>query len=632
MSVRRLSAVVLVTLALLPGAARAWWNEEWSARKPLKIDTSAAGAAINEPIGDAPLLVRLHAGNFKFETAKEDGSDLRFVAGDDKTPLPFHVEKWDPLLGEALIWVGVPDLKPGIKTDLWLYSKNPKAVAAEDAKGTYDRSTALVYHFAEKGLPPRDVSVWANQATTIGGGADGQLIGRGLRLDGSAEATVTLPAGPSLAWAAGATATWSAWIRPVEAESRGVIFSRRDGVNALLIGVEGGKPFVQVESAEGVKREAAAAAIPAASWHHLAVTTGDSITLYLDAVPVAKLAVGLPALAGTSVIGADPRRAESPPPAAPAKAVKGAKPAPAVEAPLPGFKGELDELQIAKVERPLGFLKFALASQGTDPAKLLSAGPDEETAGMGSGYMAVILRSVTLDGWVVIGLLAVMAFVSFWVMATKAAYLSAVERANDVFSKGFHEQDGSLVELINHEQGGKSLGDPKVLASSSLHRLYLLGAAEILKRTRNGQDLSAHAVESIRAALDAGLVREGQRLNRQLVLLTIAISGGPFLGLLGTVVGVMITFAAIAAAGDVNVNAIAPGIAAALVATVAGLAVAIPSLFGYNWLLTRIKNVVALQQVFVDEFITNAVEAHYLHESAPTVGTLPRRVVTEKAG
>ena len=54
----------------------------------------------------------------------------------------------------------------------------------------------------------------------------------------------------------------------------------------------------------------------------------------------------------------------------------------------------------------------------------------------------------------------------------------------------------------------------------------------------------------------------------QMVLLTIAISGGPFLGLLGTVVGVMITFAAIAASGDVNVNAIAPGIAAALVATV----------------------------------------------------------------
>jgi len=54
-------------------------------------------------------------------------------------------------------------------------------------------------------------------------------------------------------------------------------------------------------------------------------------------------------------------------------------------------------------------------------------------------------------------------------------------------------------------------------------------------------------VSAIRAALDATMVRELQKLNSQMVLLTIAISGGPFLGLLGTVVGVMITFAAIAA-------------------------------------------------------------------------------------
>jgi biopolymer transport protein ExbB len=105
-------------------------------------------------------------------------------------------------------------------------------------------------------------------------------------------------------------------------------------------------------------------------------------------------------------------------------------------------------------------------------------------------------------------------------------------------------------------------------------------------------------------------VRENQRLNKQMVLLTIAISGGPFLGLLGTVVGVMITFAAIAAAGDVNVNAIAPGIAAALVATVAGLAVAIPALFGYNYLGSRIKEIAADMHVFVDEFVTKVAE-HY---------------------
>ena len=129
-----------------------------------------------------------------------------------------------------------------------------------------------------------------------------------------------------------------------------------------------------------------------------------------------------------------------------------------------------------------------------------------------------------------------------------------------------------------------------------------VGAREVM--------LSGASLNAVKASIDADLVRENHHLNSQMVLLTIAISGGPFLGLLGTVVGVMITFAAIAAAGDVNVNAIAPGIAAALLATVAGLAVAIPALFGYNWLASRIQNISADMQIFVDEFVTRVAEIH----------------------
>ena len=101
---------VVALVALWPLSAQAWWNEEWTGRKPIRIDTSAAGASITDPIGSAPVLLRLHAGNYKFELAKEDGSDLRFVAGDDRTPLPFQIEKYVSLLGEALAWVLVPDL------------------------------------------------------------------------------------------------------------------------------------------------------------------------------------------------------------------------------------------------------------------------------------------------------------------------------------------------------------------------------------------------------------------------------------------------------------------------------------------------------------------------------------------
>jgi biopolymer transport protein ExbB len=117
-------------------------------------------------------------------------------------------------------------------------------------------------------------------------------------------------------------------------------------------------------------------------------------------------------------------------------------------------------------------------------------------------------------------------------------------------------------------------------------------------------------VEVVRALMNTRFVRENQALSRYLVVLTIAISGGPFLGLLGTVVGVMITFADVAAAGDVNINAIAPGISAALLATIAGLTVAIPSLFAYNYILLRNKDVSANMLTFVDEFVTQISEHH----------------------
>ena len=72
--------------------------------------------------------------------------------------------------------------------------------------------------------------------------------------------------------------------------------------------------------------------------------------------------------------------------------------------------------------------------------------------------------------------------------------------------------------------------------------------------------------------------------------------------------GVMITFAAIAKTGDVNIAAIAPGVAAALLTTLGGLFVAIPALFGYNYLSSRIKESIADMRVFGDEFTTRLAE------------------------
>jgi biopolymer transport protein ExbB len=636
----RLPAVIMLAIAavvaLWPAPAAAWWNDQWTQRKKITIDTGASGVGISDPIGTAPVLVRLHLGNFRFGSAKEDGGDLRFVASDDKTPLRFHVEKFDSLLGEALLWVSVPDLRPGAKTDFWLYFGNPKAPGATDAKGTYDPDTLLVYHFAERGTPAQDSSVWANSAQSVVPIDDGSIIGQGARFDG--QTTLTLPGSPSLVVPDGGALTWSAWVKMAAPQPRAVLYSRHEGASSLLIGLENGVPFVELTNAGSVLHGGEGAPIAAETWHHLAMTADNGqIILYLDGSPTTTLAATLPNMTGTALLGGDapvPAAAPSAPDGAPPAETAGGNPpeaAGAAAAPgSTGFVGVIDELQIAKVARPAGFIKFAAIGQGSEQAKLISYSVDEETASwFGGGYFAIILKSVTLDGWVVIGMLTIMAMVSWIVMITKIAYLNRVARANALFLKHFGEAAvdlDSLLHLDEAEEGVAGLGDlvakkdRKTIRNSTLYRLFHRGMQEIRRRFSvegRARTLSAQSIQAIRAALDSNYVRETQRLNRAMVVLTIAISGGPFLGLLGTVIGVMITFAAIAATGDVNINAIAPGISAALVATVAGLGVAIPALFGYNYLITRIKETTSDMHVFIDEFVTRMAESYHVLTDDP---------------
>jgi biopolymer transport protein ExbB len=581
----------------LSDTAFAWWNDECTLRKKITLDTTATGSVISDPIGTAAVLIRLHDGNFQFLSAKDDGGDLRFLAEDDKTPLAFHIEKFDSLLNEAFVWVKLPDLKPGTRTSFWLYYGNSggKAVRADDPKATYDDSTVLVYHFAGHGQPPLDATKFGNNAQNAGITDDGSLIGSGLRLDG--QGTITIPASPSLA--SGAVLTWSAWIKLSVLQPDATIFSRRDDANGFRIGVNNGIPFVEVTRASGTQRSPPGAAIAPNLWRHLAmVAEGPRITLFLDGEQYAVLNAPLPALNTVAAIG---------------RASADASPAGT------GLNGGLDELELSKVARPAGFIKLAALNQAGDKApKLLTLGEDEQKAGFISGYFAVILRSVTPDGWVVIGILMVMALLSWIVMANRFGYLNGVAKGNARFLREWNELDLTALDLGDTENlrtlGGRiDLARQRATRLAPLYRLYQIGVVEIQRRLAaspeiEARGLSTQSIEAIRASLDAGQVRETQKLTRLMVFLTISISGGPFLGLLGTVVGVMITFAAIAAAGDVNVNAIAPGIAAALVATVAGLGVAIPALFGYNYLISRIKDATSDMRVFVDEFVTKIAE------------------------
>jgi biopolymer transport protein ExbB len=332
------------------------------------------------------------------------------------------------------------------------------------------------------------------------------------------------------------------------------------------------------------------------SWHHLAVTAaGSTITLFVDGQSTATLSAPLPASAAPLTIGGG----------------NGGT----------GFAGEMDELQLYKGARPVGFIKVAAMNQGADKgAKLLTFATDEtKTSWFSGGFVGIILSSLTIDGWLVICILVVMSAISWVVMVNKAKFLSVTMKGNTQFFQDWKDVAADLSFLDEPDKhkvmtlGGRiDSREALIVKFASVYRIYKIGAQEIRHRLdfegAQSHLLSARSIQAIRAMLDGALVKETQKLNKAMVLLTIAISGGPFLGLLGTVIGVMITFAAIAAQGDVNVNAIAPGIAAALAATVAGLAVAIPALFGYNYLLSRVKEATSDMHIFIDEFVTKIAE------------------------
>jgi biopolymer transport protein ExbB len=352
------------------------------------------------------------------------------------------------------------------------------------------------------------------------------------------------------------------------------------------------------------------------------VASATEIKLFVDGESYGTVAAHIPPLNSQALLGRD-----GAPGAADAEVT-------------PGFTGDLDELEISKVARPQALLKLAsvLQAGGEKVEKVLVVGPDEASGKAAENELSKhlslisdISKSLTPDGWAVIFLCTVLALIGGAVAILKLLYLNRISRATKVFLKHWeelatdlHVLDHGSEDSINSMGGKAPPKAQKILRQSPLYHLYQIGSSEIQERVNaheNFYGLSGRSMQAIKAMLDGGVVRETQKLNSSLVFLTIGIAGGPYLGLLGTVIGVMITFAVIAKSGQVEVNSIAPGIAGALLATVAGLAVAIPSLFAYSYISTRIKDAISDMQVFIDEFVSRVAE-YYSEEHGEEEATI----------
>jgi biopolymer transport protein ExbB/TolQ len=223
--------------------------------------------------------------------------------------------------------------------------------------------------------------------------------------------------------------------------------------------------------------------------------------------------------------------------------------------------------------------------------------------------LVYIWEQATPEAKVIIFCLLVFSIVAWSVMIQKSIQMRRAKRLNHFFTSEFRSQKAVL-----------DVFDRRVQADGCpMFMVYQAGSLELDARLKNPGDgarkrfVSLKGMEHVKRTLENCVAQESLKLESGLILLAIAVSGAPFLGLLGTVWGVMSTFGHIAQQGSATMAAMAPGVAAALITTVAGLLVAIPSMFGYNWLVHNLRVLTVDLDNFAQELVSK-METEYLEE------------------
>src|SRR5258708_5904198 len=184
-----------------------------------------------------------------------------------------------------------------------------------------------------------------------------------------------------------------------------------------------------------------------------------------------------------------------------------------------------------------------------------------------------VLEQGTPEAKAIILFMVIFSIIAWTVMVGKAVQMRRAKKLNRFFNTEFHTQKNVL-----------DVFDRRVQAEGCpMFMVYQAGSVELDARLKNPDGsgrkkyVSLKGMEHVKRSLENTVAQESLKLESGLILLAIAVSGAPFLGLLGTVWGVMSTFGHVAQQHSATLAAMAPGVAAALITTLAGLLVAIPS-------------------------------------------------------
>lgn len=189
-------------------------------------------------------------------------------------------------------------------------------------------------------------------------------------------------------------------------------------------------------------------------------------------------------------------------------------------------------------------------------------------------------------GQVITAGLAIFSLIAWTIMFGKHFELKQLRRLNFAFEQRLREQR-DVLDLPESFKNMRAIpyGDLFADAVEAYWRAAAIGK-------ERGADTVRARLEHAENALQRALSRQTLHYESRMIFLASIVTGAPFLGLLGTVWGVMEAFQAVSLQQTASIQTLAPGVSAALLTTISGLVVAIPSLFGYNFLLAKTKQLV----------------------------------------
>jgi len=186
----------------------------------------------------------------------------------------------------------------------------------------------------------------------------------------------------------------------------------------------------------------------------------------------------------------------------------------------------------------------------------------------------------------VIGLLAVASISGWSVMIGKHAELKKLRQLNLLFERKLG-QERHILELPENMRNRRDIPYADLLADA----LEAYWRATAIGKEKGDESIRSR-LEHAQNAIQRALARQSLRYEASMIILASLVSGAPFMGLFGTVWGVMEAFSAVSVLQTASIQTLAPGVSAALLTTIAGLVVAIPSVFGYNFLIGNVKKMI----------------------------------------